>query len=172
MTSKKNLQIGIIGSNSSVCSKELYTFAFNLGKALADEGYILLNGGMQGVMEAVSKGAQQSDNKNSRVIGILPFDHRETCNDYLDIVIPTGVGFARNAILVLSSDILIALGGGAGTLNEISYAWQFNKKVFCLTQTEGWSAKIADTNIDHRKSDLLIGFKDISEVIQNIRNHE
>jgi uncharacterized protein (TIGR00725 family) len=152
------MQIGVIGSNSSQCSEELYDFAYQLGLFLGRKGNTVLNGGMQGVMEAVSKGVQDSKNVNSKVIGILPFDNDMKANEFLDIVIPTGIGFARNSVLVLSSDILIALGGGAGTLNEISYAWQFGKKVFCYTGSDGWSKKLAGQNLDSRKENLLIGF--------------
>lgn len=158
------MQIGIIGSNKSQCSKELYAFSYNLGLLLGKKGNTIINGGMQGTMEAVSKGVQDSNNKKSKVVGILPFDNKDKANKYLDIIIPTGIGFARNSVIVLSSDILIALGGGAGTLNEISYAWQFGKKVFCYTGTEGWSKKLANQNLDSRKENLLIGFYTLEEL--------
>lgn len=158
------MQIGIIGSNESQCSKELYEFAYALGVLLGKKGHTVLNGGMQGTMEAVSKGVKNVENTASSVVGILPFEDSIKANKYLDITIPTGIGFARNSILVLSADVLIALGGGAGTLNEISYAWQFGKKVFCYTGTDGWSKKLADQNLDDRKENLLIGFKSLDEL--------
>lgn len=158
------MQIGIIGSNESQCSKELYEFAHRLGAFLGEKGCTVLNGGMQGTMEAVSKGVKSIEHSKSKVVGILPFEDSKKANKYLDITIPTGIGFARNSVLVLSSDVLIALGGGAGTLNEISYAWQFGKKVFCYTGVEGWSKKLANQNLDDRKENLLIGFKSIDEL--------
>ena len=164
------MQIGIIGSNKSQCSKELYEFAYNLGLVLGKKGNTIVNGGMQGTMEAVSRGVKDSKNILSKTVGILPFDNKEKANKYLDVIIPTGIGFARNSVIVLSSDILIALGGGAGTLNEISYAWQFGKKVFCYTGTEGWSKKLANQNLDNRKDGLLIGFKSLEELSKLIFN--
>lgn len=164
------MQIGVIGSNKSQCSKELYEFSYNLGLLLGKMGETIINGGMQGTMEAVSKGVKDSDNAQSKVIGILPFENKEKANKYLDVIIPTGIGFARNSVLVLSSDILIALGGGAGTLNEISYAWQFGKKVFCYTGIEGWSKKLANQNLDNRKKDLLIGFSSLDELSKLLFN--
>ncbi len=158
------MQIGIIGSNKSQCSKELYEFSYSLGLLLGEKENTIINGGMQGTMEAVSKGVKDSNNKQSKVVGILPFDNKDKANKYLDIVIPTGIGFARNSIIVLSSDIIIALGGGAGTLNEISYAWQFGKRVLCYTGTEGWSKKLANQNLDSRKENLLIGFNTLEEL--------
>ena len=158
------MQIGVIGSNESECSKELYEFSYNLGMLLGEKENTIINGGMQGTMEAVSKGVKDSNNKQSKVIGILPFDNKEKANKYLDVVIPTGIGFARNSIIILSSDFLIALGGGAGTLNEISYAWQSGKRVFCYTGTEGWSKKLANKNLDSRKENLLIGFNSLEEL--------
>jgi uncharacterized protein (TIGR00725 family) len=164
------MQIGIIGSNKSQCSKELYEFSYDLGLLLGNKGHTIINGGMLGTMEAVSKGVKDSENGQSKVVGILPFDNKEQANKYLDITIPTGIGFARNSVVVLSSDILIALGGGAGTLNEISYAWQFGKKVFCYTESEGWSKKLANQNLDSRKKGLLVGFKTLEELSKLLFN--
>jgi hypothetical protein len=158
------MQIGVIGSNESQCSQELYDIAFALGELLGTKGYVVLNGGMQGIMEAVSKGVKSIENTSSKVVGILPFDHTDDANKYLDIRIPTGIGYARNSVLVQSSDIIIALGGGAGTLNEISYAWQFGKKVYCYTGVEGWSKKLADQNLDSRRKGLLIGFDSLDNL--------
>lgn len=164
------MQIGIIGSNKSQCSKKLYKFSYSLGLFLGKKGVTIINGGMQGTMEAVSKGVKHSCTSQSKVVGILPFENKENANQYLDIIIPTGIGFARNSVLVLSSDILIALGGGAGTLNEISYAWQFGKKVFCYTETDGWSNKLANQDLDNRKENLLIGFKTLEELSKLLFN--
>ena len=164
------MQIGIIGSNESQCSKELYEFAHRLGAFLGKKGCTVLNGGMQGTMEAVSKGVKSIENTKSKVVGVLPFEDSQKANKYLDITIPTGIGFARNSVLVLSSDVLIALGGGAGTLNEISYAWQFGKKVFCYTGVEGWSKRLAGQNLDDRKVGLLVGFNSIEELCKLLTN--
>lgn len=164
------MQIGIIGSNKSQCSEELYEFSYNLGLLLGKKGTTIINGGMQGTMEAISKGVKDRNNIQSKVVGILPFDSKEKANKYLDIIIPTGIGFARNSVIVLSSDILIALGGGAGTLSEISYAWQFGKKVYCYTGTEGWSKKLSNQNLDSRKEGLLIGFSTLEELSKLIFN--
>ncbi|UPS91391.1 TIGR00725 family protein [Bizionia sp. M204] len=158
------MQIGIIGSNESQCSKELYEFAYALGVYLGQKEFTVINGGMQGTMEAVSKGVKSVKDTKCKVVGILPFEDGQKANKYLDITIPTGIGFARNSVLVLSSNVLIALGGGAGTLNEISYAWQFGKKVFCYTGAEGWSKKLANQNLDNRKENLLIGFNSLDEL--------
>lgn len=165
------MQVGVIGSNSSQCSEELYDFALKLGESLSHKGYTIINGGMHGVMEAVSKGAKNSLNNQTRVVGILPSANKEEANAYLDIIIPTNSGLARNYQVVLASDVLIALGGGAGTLNEISYAWQCNKKVFCYTATEGWSSKLANTNLDSRRENLLIGFESIEELLILLENN-
>ena len=160
------MQISVIGANKSVCPPSLYQFAVDLGQALADQGHIIFNGGMEGVMEAVSKGVQQSKHPKACAIGITPFDDKARSNPYLDIVIPTGIGFARNMIVVGAGDVLIALGGGAGTLNEISYAWQLNKKVYCYEGAGGWSAKLAGQQLDNRKEGLLIGFTTIDELLE------
>jgi uncharacterized protein (TIGR00725 family) len=164
------MQIGVIGSNKSQCSDDLYQFAYEVGLLLGKKGHTVINGGMQGVMEAVSKGVKESQNTESKVVGILPFNNSDGCNDYLDVKIPTGIGFARNSVIALSSDILIALGGGAGTLSEISFAWQYGKKVFCYMDVRGWSQNLANIDLDNRKSDLLVGFQSMEELSKLIDN--
>ncbi|WP_445716258.1 TIGR00725 family protein [Flavobacterium sp.] len=165
------MQVGVIGSNSSQCNDELYDFAYMLGQHLGHRGYTVINGGMHGVMEAISKGVKNSQNPKSVVVGILPSANKQEANEYLDVIIPTDLGLARNYQVVLASDVLIALGGGAGTLNEISYAWQCNKKVFCYMATDGWSSKLANTNLDSRRENLLIGFKTLEELLTLLDNN-
>uniref|UniRef100_UPI00404AB18D TIGR00725 family protein n=1 Tax=Flavobacterium sp. TaxID=239 RepID=UPI00404AB18D len=165
------MQVGVIGSNSSQCNDELYDFAYMLGQHLGHRGYTVINGGMHGVMEAISKGVKNSQNPKSVVVGILPSANKQEANEYLDVIIPTDLGLARNYQVVLASDVLITLGGGAGTLNEISYAWQCNKKVFCYMATDGWSSKLANTNLDSRRENLLIGFKTLEELLTLLDNN-
>ena len=120
-------RVGIIGGN--VPDAQSLKNAERLGELIAQNGYILVNGGMRGVMEASARGAKSAD---GLVIGILPGKSQDECNAYVDIAIPTGLGYMRNPMVILNSDIIIAIDGSYGTLSEIAYARIYNRTVFGL----------------------------------------
>ena len=158
-------KIGIIGPNTPVCSKELYDFGVELGREIATPGRVIICGGRGGFMEAVCRGVKQSPGTfPSQTIGILPEDTAENANPYIDIAISTGIGLARNLIIINTADIIIAAGGGAGTLSEIAFAWQRNKKVLCVTSFGGWAGEIAGKDLDDRAGGLLIPVSTIEEI--------
>jgi len=111
--------IAVIGGNQ--CSPEGECVAEEVGRELAKRGAILVCGGLGGVMEAACKGAYSA---GGMTIGILPGDSRQAANPYIQIPIVTGVGYARNVIVVKSAQAIIAIDGSYGTLTEISYALQ------------------------------------------------
>jgi uncharacterized protein (TIGR00725 family) len=119
--------IGVIGGHN--CNKKVEQIAHNLGKNLAKMGYEIVCGGLGGVMKAVCKGAKE---ENGVTIGIIPSYDKNDANEYVDIVIPTGLGYARNVLVVQTADVVVALSGEYGTLSEIAYALQFNKLVISL----------------------------------------
>jgi uncharacterized protein (TIGR00725 family) len=90
---------------------------------------VLVTGGLGGVMEAACMGAREA---GGTTIGILPGSDRSAANPYVDIAIPTGLGEARNALVVRAADALIAIGGGYGTLSEIAFALKADKRVVGL----------------------------------------
>jgi len=103
-------KIGIIGPNKSVCSKELYGFGVELGKQIVTKDCAIICGGLGGFMEAVYKGAKLSpETFNGQTIGILPDAISENANPYIDIAIPTGIGVARNIIIINTADIIRTL---------------------------------------------------------------
>lgn len=166
-------KIGIIGPNNKMCSKELYDFGMQLGQQIATKDRTIVCGGLGGFMEAVCKGVKQSqDTFNGQTVGILPDEKAEAANSFIDIAIPTGTGIARNIIIVRTADIIIAAGGGAGTLSEIAFAWQLEKKVLCVTLFDGWAKELAGRNLDKRKSDLLIPVSSIDEINQILNQHK
>ncbi len=129
--------------------------SLELGKLIIDNGYILATGGLGGVMEYVSKGAKNSKRyTENSIIGILPDYHSENANPYIDIAFPTGLGLGRNLILISLSNAVIAVGGGSGTLNEISAAWQMNKLIIGL-KVAGWSEKLCGQALDKRRDDII-----------------
>ncbi len=126
MTDKKKF-IAVIGGNK--CSPEEARNAEEVGRELAKRGAILICGGMGGVMEAACKGAQSA---GGITIGVLPRDDRRDANPYVQIPIVTGMGYARNAIIIKSSQAIIAIDGIYGTLSEIGHALQSGLPVIGL----------------------------------------
>ena len=159
-------RIAFIGPNTENCSPELYDFGVKLGRTVATPDRVIICGGRGGFMEAVCKGAKESSGTfPGQTIGILPEDTAVNANRWVDIAIPTGIGLARNSIIINSADIIIAAGGGAGTLSEIAFAWQHNKRVLCITTFGGWASRLAGTDLDARYSGLLIPVASIKEIM-------
>jgi len=164
-------KIGIIGPNNKMCSKELYDFGVQLGQQIATKDRTIVCGRLGGFMEAVCKGVKQSqDTFNGQTVGILPDEKAEAANSFIDIAIPTGMDIARNTIIVRTADIIIAAGGGAGTLSEIAFAWQLEKKVLCITFFDGWAKELAGRNLDNRQNGLLIPVNSIDAILKQLDN--
>lgn len=117
------MQIAVIGRGD--CSPEEYEAAETVGHLIAGNHETVLSGGLSGVMEAACKGAREA---GGRTVGILPGTGGG--NPYLDVIIRTDMGHARNVVLVQSADAVIAVGGGYGTLSEIALALKTEKPVF------------------------------------------
>lgn len=131
MPKGKKLIIGVIGSAEP--TPELETLAEEVGKLLADRDAAVICGGLTGVMEASCRGAKKA---GGLTIGILPGATAEQANPYVDIAIPTGMGEARNLVIIRSSHALIAVGGGYGTLSEIAFALKLKKPIIGLKTWE------------------------------------
>ncbi|MDP8233304.1 MAG: TIGR00725 family protein [Candidatus Saelkia tenebricola] len=121
------IRIAVIGGSDA--SNEALKEAEAVGQLIAKNNCILVTGGLGGVMEAASRGAKEA---GGVVMGILPGISRLEKNPYVDIAIPTGLGWIRNVQVVLNADVLIAIDGAYGTLSEISYALLYGKPVFGL----------------------------------------
>jgi len=119
--------ISVIGGHK--CNKEVEQLAHNLGKNLAKVVDILVSGGLSGTMKAVCQGFKAN---GGLTIGIIPSYDKNDANEFVDIVIPTGLGFARNVLVVKAADAIVALPGEEGTLSEIAFALQFGIPVICL----------------------------------------
>lgn len=170
MNFEKKFIIGIIGPNQSLCTKEIYDFGLLLGRRLIDDGYIIVCGGMFGLMEAVCKGARNSPIYTyGSTIGIIPSVEKKYANPYCDIVIPTGLGLARNVLIVNTADVIVAVGGGAGTLSEIAYSWQTGKEVLCYKGFDGWAKQLAGTDLDSTQQRKLIAVNSLEEILQTLR---
>ncbi|MCU0645959.1 MAG: TIGR00725 family protein [bacterium] len=105
-----------------------------VGYQIAQRKAILICGGLGGVMEAACRGAKQ---EGGTTIGVLPGIDKFSANKFVDIPIVTGIGEARNSIIVRTADALIAIGGKYGTLSEIAFALAFGKPIVGLQTWQG-----------------------------------
>ncbi|MDP2916523.1 MAG: TIGR00725 family protein [Dehalococcoidia bacterium] len=119
MSGNSRLIIAVIGG--SQCNADEARMAEKVGRGLAKRGAVVVCGGLSGVMEAACRGAQA---EGGLTIGILPGDSRHSANPYVQLPIVTGMGYARNVIVVKSAQAVIAIGGSYGTLSEIAHALQ------------------------------------------------
>lgn len=101
-----------------------------VGRLIGESGWILINGGLEGVMEASAKGASQA---GGLVVGILPTPTADSANPYVEVPIATNLHWGRNAVITQAADIFIAIGGSYGTLSEIGLALAHGKKVVGLS---------------------------------------
>src|SRR6185295_7606137 len=118
--------VGVMGPGAGATGEDV-SIAFELGRLIALQGWVLLTGGRNdGVMDAASKGAKTA---GGLTVGILPTDGTAGVSSAVDIAIVTGMGQARNNINVLSSSIVFACGVGTGTAAEIALAIKAGRKV-------------------------------------------
>jgi hypothetical protein len=120
--------IAVIGGGAA--ASEILKLAFEVGREIASRGAVLICGGLGGVMESAAKGARES---GGPTIGILPGYNRESANRFIDFPIATGVGEARNVIIIASADAVVALAGEGGTLSEIGFALWLKRPVVALS---------------------------------------
>ena len=123
----KKIRIGIIGGAKP--NEKSRALAFKVGQLIGEKGAIVVCGGLSGIMEAASRGAKKG---GGLTIGILPGNSRGDANPYIDIPIATGLGYSRNSLVAMNSDVLIAINGQYGTLTEIAYGCIYGKKVIGL----------------------------------------
>jgi len=107
--------------------------AEKIGRLIAQKNGVIVCGGHGGVMEATCRGAKE---EGGTTVGILPYT-KDEANKYIDIAIPTGIGNIRNFLVVSAGDVVIAIGGRWGTLNEISYCMITGKPLILVKGTGG-----------------------------------
>ena len=123
--------VGVMGAGRRLGEEER-ALAYRLGSMIAARGWVLLTGGSaSGVMDAASQGAHDA---GGLVVGVLKGERADGASQYVDIAIRTGMGDARNVVNVLSSDVVVALPGGSGTLSEVALGLKSGKAVIVL----GW----------------------------------
>jgi uncharacterized protein (TIGR00725 family) len=116
-------------------------------------------------MRAASEGARSSDRyREGDIIGIVPGADPSDANVFVDIVVPTNLGLARNVLVVASASVVVAIGGGAGTLTEMAMAWQLGKPIVAL-DVEGWSRRLQSAKLDDRRAEAVIAARDANEAL-------
>ncbi len=151
--------VGVIGGN--FVDEHIAELAFRLGREIAVRGHTLICGGKGGVMESACRGARSS---GGTTVGILPESHTGEANGYLDIAIASGVGVARNNIIIQSSDVVVAVDGGYGTFSEIAAALNLGKFVILL---ESWDLeRLKEIGSDmYRKAETAGEAMDIAQEV-------
>ncbi len=150
----RGAQVAVIGYDGQLCTRSAYETARRLGQGIANAGLILVTGGLQGVMKAASEGAKSA---GGRTVGIVPSDSLDEANEYCDTVVATGVGYLRNFFVVNSGDVVVIVGGGAGTLTEAAAAYLKRKPIIAIRGTGGVADQLADQFIDERKLTRVVG---------------
>ena len=123
----QKITISVIGGHE--INREVERIAHNIGKTIANVGAVLVCGGLDGAMRAVSRGCQAA---GGTTIGLLPGREKSDANSVIDIALPTSIGYARNAIVACSADIIIALPGSHGTRCEICYGFVYGRPIIDL----------------------------------------
>lgn len=168
----RKIQITVIGDSEDIEVNN--RLAYEVGKFVAQNGWVLINGGNGGIMSAVSKGAFEN---GGIVVSVTNWSEMDKGHDYATIKIPTGIGWARNSVNILAGDVIIGIGGKSGTLSEYAYAWCYQKPIIALSTTGGWSSKLAGENIDDRYQRPIVGadnledFKTkLNEIVKNLNS--
>lgn len=152
---KQKITISVIGGSN--IDQEVEELAHETGEIVAKVGAILVCGGLGGVMEAAARGAKEA---GGMTIGLLPGKDKADANEYIDIALPTTIGYARNACVAGSADIIVALPGSDGTSSEISYGVVYKRPIIDLGN---W-----DREGTIKVNDLAEAEKKINELIEEI----
>lgn len=163
--------IAVIGNGDAEPGSLRFRLAEAIGEGLLDAGHRLVTGGRGGVMEAACRGAHRSRAwTEGSTIGVLPGTDPAAANPWVDVPLCTGLGHGRNRVVAQSSAV-IAIGGGAGTLSEIAFAWISRRLVIGL-RCGGWSERLADRPVDERPrfidlaDDRVHGADDAAEALR------
>jgi hypothetical protein len=124
---RNRIRIAVIGGSRP--GRQAAEAAFEVGRLIARAGAVVVCGGLGGVMEAACRGARQ---EGGLAIGILPGPSPADANPWVDVAVATGLGYTRNALVVMNADAVVAVDGEYGTLSEIAYGKIHGKKVVGL----------------------------------------
>lgn len=144
---QRRAQVLVVGDSEA--APDQLRLAEAVGALIARLGMTLVTGGRGGVMEAASRGAAKA---GATTVSIVPSTRFDDANPWSTVVIPSGLGHARNAVTALAGDVVIVIGGGAGTLSEIAFAWMHGRPILTLSGSGGWADMAAAHPPDERHS--------------------
>ena len=159
----RKIQIAVVGYNKDKCTEQARILAYEVGKEVARAGAVLVCGGLGGVMESACKGSKEN---NGFTIGIIPQDEFSFANGFCDVVICTGIGFARDFIIASSADGIIAIGGGVGTLIEMAAGYMIKKSIVVIAGSGGVADTYAGKYLDERNRVPILVSKDARSAVQ------
>ena len=159
----KRPMIGVIGH--SIHARRIHLeVAEKIGKLIAKKGGIVVCGGRNvGVMDAVARGVKK---EGGICIGILPESDLSQASEHLTIAIPTGLGYARNQIVALASDVVIVIGGGVGTLTEMAYAYNAGKPIIVIEGLDSIGEQFIGKYMDEKKKVKIRGVRTPEEAVE------
>jgi uncharacterized protein (TIGR00725 family) len=161
-------QIAVIGYNKDRNTDQSRNIAFEVGAEIARSGSVLICGGLGGVMESACMGAKEN---NGVTVGIIPQEEFSFANEFCDIVICTGIGFARDFIVATSCDGIIAIGGGVGTLIELGVGYMIKKIMVAVSGSGGIAEMYGGKFLDERNRVPIIVAKDAYSAVQIVLNN-
>lgn len=167
--------LALVGDGDALPGTQSYDTAREVGRRAVDAGFRIASGGREGVMEAVFRGAHESGRyRDGDTVAILPGADPSFANRWADIVVATGLGHLRNG-LVANADVVVAIGGGAGTLSEIAFAWMLGAPIIALV-LPGWSGELAGRRVDGKirypelPDDVVHAARDAEETVSLARS--
>lgn len=161
----RKIQILVIGHNENGSTPVVEKIAYETGIEIAKAGAVLVTGGLGGVMRAACHGAKDA---GGLTVGIIPQNDPSFANEFCDIVIPSGIGLARDFLNALSADGVIIIGGGSGTLSETCAAYMYKKPIAAIKNSGGTADKFADQYLDHRENVMIMGVHSPKEAVKYI----
>ncbi len=161
----KKRQILVIGNNTNGCTPKHEKLAYEIGVEIAKSDSVLITGGLGGVMAAASHGAHDA---NGLTVGIIPQDDATMANEFCDIVIPTGIGLARDFLNALTADGVIIVVGGSGTLSEVCAAYMYKKPMVAIRNIKSSVEPYIDGFIDHRENIKIVGADTPQDAVKKI----
>lgn len=165
LTFVRKVQIAVIGYNKDRCTDIASEIAYDVGKEIAYADAVLICGGLGGVMESACKGAKEY---GGITVGIIPQGEHLYANEYCDIVICTGLGYARDFIVASSADGIIAVGGGVGTLIELSAGYMTKKAMVAISGSGGVSDIYGGKFLDERNRVPITVAKDAKAAVEMV----
>jgi uncharacterized protein (TIGR00725 family) len=164
----KRLQIAVIGYNQDKSNEKTNKIAYEVGTEIAKADIILICGGLGGVMENACKGAKDH---GGLTVGIIPQEEVYFANKFCDVVIATGIGYARDFIVATSADGIIAVGGGAGTLIELCVGYMLKKILVTIPSSGGTAKNYGGRYLDERKRVFIQTSQNASSAVKIISDY-